>query len=78
MDGVPLAERREQLQCGIGVVDLRSGESVASLEFQTAVEEIFDVQILAGRRFPEIVGFQNGSINNTFIVPPVDDPRKLS
>jgi uncharacterized protein (TIGR03032 family) len=78
MDGVPLAERREQLQCGIGIVDVRSGESVASLEFQTAVEEIFDVQILAGRRFPEVFGFQNDSINNTFIVPPVNDSRKPS
>ena len=25
MDGVPLAERREQLKCGVAVVDLRSG-----------------------------------------------------
>jgi hypothetical protein len=41
---VPLAERREQLQCGVAVVDLRSGQISALLEFQTAVEEIFDVQ----------------------------------
>ena len=46
MDGVPLAERREQLKCGVAVVDLRNGQSVALLEFQTAVEEIFDVQLL--------------------------------
>lgn len=69
MDGVPLAEKREQLQCGIGVVDLRSGQKVAFLEFQTAVEEIFDVQLLAGLRFPEVVGFQNDTINHTFIIP---------
>src|SRR6266571_5862686 len=31
---------------------------VAMLEFQTAVEEIFDVQILPGVRFPEVIGFQ--------------------
>ncbi len=29
MDGVPLAQRREQLKCGIGVVDLRSGGVIA-------------------------------------------------
>jgi uncharacterized protein (TIGR03032 family) len=70
MDGVPLAERREQLQCGVAVVDLRSGCVVALLEFQTAVEEIFDVQLLPGLRFPEVIGFQQETIQHTFVVPP--------
>ncbi len=70
MDGVPLAERRDQLKCGIGVVDLRSGRDVAFLEFQTAVEEIFDVQMLPGIRFPEVMGFQKESLHHTFIIPP--------
>jgi uncharacterized protein (TIGR03032 family) len=75
MDGVPLAERREQLKCGVAVVDLRSGQWIALLEFQTAVEEIFDVQLLPGLRFPEVVGFQKETIHHTFIVPP--EPRSL-
>jgi uncharacterized protein (TIGR03032 family) len=69
MDGVPLAERREQLKCGVAVVDLRSGQSIALLEFQTAVEEIFDVQFLPGLRFPEVVGFQKEAVYHTFVVP---------
>ena len=69
MDGVPLAERREQLKCGVAVVDLRSGQVMASLEFQTAVEEIFDVQLLVGLRFPEVIGFQQEMLSHTFIVP---------
>ncbi len=70
MDGVPLAERRDQLKCGVAVVDLRSGQVIAFLEFQTAVEEIFDVQLLLGLRFPEVIGFQQETIQHTFIVPP--------
>jgi hypothetical protein len=50
-------------------VYLRSGQSIALLEFQTAVEEIFDVQLLAGLRFPEVIGFQQETIQHTFIVP---------
>jgi uncharacterized protein (TIGR03032 family) len=69
MDGVPPAERREQLKCGVAVVDLRSGQSSALLEFQTAVEEIFDVQLLPGLRFPEVVGFQKETVHHTFIIP---------
>ena len=70
MDGVPLAERREQLKCGVAVVDLRSGQTMGLLEFQSAVEEIFDVELLSDVRFPEVIGFQQETIQHTFIVPP--------
>lgn len=70
MDGVPIAERRDELKCGIAVLDLRTGKTIAFLEFQTAVEEIFDVQLLPAIRFPEVIGFQNEAINHTFVVPP--------
>jgi uncharacterized protein (TIGR03032 family) len=70
MDGVPLAERRDRLKCGVAVVDLRGGQVIAFLEFQTAVEEIFDVQLLPGLRSPEVIGFQQETIQHTFIVPP--------
>jgi len=69
MDGVPIAERRDELRCGIAVLDLRSGQTIAFLEFQTAVEEIFDVQLLPSLRFPEVIGFQQETLNHTFIVP---------
>ena len=70
MDGVPLAGRRDTLKCGVAVADLRDGRVLAFLEFQTAVEEIFDVQLLPGLRFPEVVGFQKEAVQHTFIVPP--------
>src|SRR5487761_436160 len=43
--GLPIAERLNELKCGVAVVDLRGGEVVGMLDFQTAVEEIFDVQL---------------------------------
>jgi uncharacterized protein (TIGR03032 family) len=70
MDGVPLAERRDELKCGVAAVDLVSGRVAGLLEFQTAVEEIYDVQLLPGIRFPEIIGFQKDTLLNTFVVPP--------
>jgi uncharacterized protein (TIGR03032 family) len=54
--GVPIAEKREQLRCGVAVVDLTSGRSVAYLEFKSGVEEIFDVQVLPGWRCPLLSG----------------------
>jgi uncharacterized protein (TIGR03032 family) len=69
MDGVPLAARRDELKCGVAVVDLAAGYVTGMLEFQTAVEEVFDVQVLPGVRFPEVVGFQKDSLLHTFIIP---------
>src|SRR5262249_50149695 len=69
MDGVPLAERRDQLKCGVAAIDVRTGAVVGLLEFQTAVEEIFDVQVLGQVRFPEVVCFQKEAVLHTFIIP---------
>ncbi len=54
--GIPVAERREQLKCGVWVVDCRRGRPVVFLEFQSGVEEIFDVQVLPGIRKPVVEG----------------------
>jgi uncharacterized protein (TIGR03032 family) len=54
--GLPIAERREELRCGVGIVDLRSGRLVAHLEFQSGVEEIFAIEVLPGMRFPALSG----------------------
>jgi uncharacterized protein (TIGR03032 family) len=75
MDGVPLAARREKLKCGVAVVDLAAGRVCGMLEFQSAVEEIFDVQLLGGFRFPQVMGFHKDTLHHTFIVPEqVGDP----
>src|SRR5262245_35769936 len=70
MDGVPLAARREELKCGVAVVDLASGRTIGFLEFKSAVEELFDVKLLPGIRFPEVMGFQKEDIHHTFVIPP--------
>ena len=54
--GVPVAERRDELKCGVAVVELASGRQVSLLEFHSGVEEIFDVQLLNGVRNPVISG----------------------
>ena len=47
-----------------------TGRVAGLLEFQTAVEEIFDVQLLPDVRFPEVVGFQKENVYHTFVVLP--------
>ncbi len=54
--GVPMAERREELVCGVAVVDLATGRQAAAFQFLSGVDEIFDVQFLPEARFPALVG----------------------
>lgn len=54
--GLPIAERRTELKCGVGVIDLSSGKLAGQLEFLSGVEEIFDVQVLPGTLNPAIGG----------------------
>lgn len=54
--GLPIAERRKDLKCGVGVCDLRTGQQVAAFQFVDGVEEIFDVQFLPTVRYPVLRG----------------------
>src|SRR5262245_24934871 len=71
MDGVPLADRSEQLKCGVAVVDLQSCRGVGLMEVQTAGDVVVDVKLMSGLRFPEVIGFQQETIQHTFVVPRV-------
>ena len=47
--GVPIAEYHDQLKCGVGVIELATGNTLATLEFTSGLEEIFDVQVVPAR-----------------------------
>jgi hypothetical protein len=54
---VPRAgSHHDQLKCGVGVVELSTGNTVATLQFDNGVEEIFDVQAVPGARCPTFGG----------------------
>jgi uncharacterized protein (TIGR03032 family) len=54
--GVPIAERRDELKCGVGAIDLRTGRLAAHLEFVTGVDEIFEVVTMPGSLDPLLSG----------------------
>lgn len=53
---IPIAEDLDKLECGVVAVDLATGRPLASLTFQSGVEEIFDVRVLPGIRCPSLSG----------------------
>jgi hypothetical protein len=61
----PLAERC----CGIWVVNIYTGQTIAYVKFEDAVQEIFAVQVLPGVRHPDLINDQPRLIADAFVVP---------
>jgi uncharacterized protein (TIGR03032 family) len=66
--GAPIAAYHDRLKCGLGVIDIDSGTTVATLEFTTGVEEIFDVQTVPGARCPTL-GSPSAEAGEIWLLP---------
>lgn len=69
--GLPLTARLENRQCGVWVVDIETGKTVAHLQFEDIVQEIFDVALLPGLRFPEFAEGGSDAVANSFVIAPL-------
>jgi len=67
--GLPITEGGKERNCGVWVVDVRNGQTVAFLKFQADVQEIFAIQVLKGIRFPEIVTDDEKALLHSFVLP---------
>jgi uncharacterized protein (TIGR03032 family) len=66
----PIAERPvAERACGVWVVDIRTGQTVALLKFEDAVQEVFAVQVLPGRRFPDLLTGDHPLLARSFVLP---------
>lgn len=68
--GITITERlaEHERTCGVCVIDLRSGQVVALLRFETGVQEVFAVTVL-GRCFPELINDDEKLLESSFVVP---------
>jgi uncharacterized protein (TIGR03032 family) len=69
--GAPIAAHHDDLVCGVGVVDLRTGATVATFVFTGGVDEIFDVQVLPDTRCA-VLGGSAGEADEIWYIPGYD------
>ena len=69
--GIPITERlpENERTCGVCAIDLTTGQVVALLRFETAVQEVFAVTLLPGRRYPDLINDDDTLLENSFTVP---------
>jgi uncharacterized protein (TIGR03032 family) len=64
----PITAYHDQLRCGVGVVDLTTGDTLATLQFTSVVDEIFDIQVVPGARCPTL-GPAPGDGDDIWVLP---------
>ena len=68
--GIPIAERAlAERNCGVWVVYMRAGRTVAFLRFEDAVQEVFAVQVLPGLRYPELAPEEPKLLADSYDLP---------
>jgi len=68
--GIPITEPSRERNCGVWVVDLRSGQTIAFVRFEDQLQEIFGVQVLPGIRYPELLNDgQHEFVADSFVLP---------
>jgi uncharacterized protein (TIGR03032 family) len=68
--GIAIAERPlEERCCGVWVVNIQTGQTVAYVKFEDALQEIFAVQVLPGVRHPDLINDRPRLIADSFVVP---------
>jgi uncharacterized protein (TIGR03032 family) len=72
---LPITERAERC-CGVWVIDVTTGQTVAFVRFEDAMQEIFAVQVLPGLRFPDVINDDAKTLADSFVLP--DQPQGLA
>lgn len=74
--GIPIADRPlSERACGVWVIDIITGATVAWLKFDSAVQEIFAVTVLPNHRCPDVINDDPKLIADSFLLP--DDTLQL-
>jgi uncharacterized protein (TIGR03032 family) len=70
--GLPLTERLDERLCGVWAINIESGSIVGFIRFEELVQEIFDVAVLPGVRYPEVAEAGSEAVSYSFALPNAD------
>ena len=67
-DGLPITQADTPRECGVWVVDINTGSTVGFLRFEGSVTELFEVAVLPGTKYPELVEPGAEATNDAFVL----------
>ena len=66
--GIPLVDEVPKRTCGVWAIDLRTGRTLAFLQFEGIVQEIFAIQVLP-MTFPDVLNEKSPMVASAFVLP---------
>ncbi|CAA9497636.1 MAG: hypothetical protein AVDCRST_MAG30-1726 [uncultured Solirubrobacteraceae bacterium] len=66
---LPLTRRLQERMSGVWMVDLTRGAIDGFLRFDDLVQEVFDVALLAGKRWPEVADTHSSAVATSYVLP---------
>lgn len=67
--GLPLAKYDDEPQCGIWMIDTRRGEIVGRVRVSNEIAEVFDLQVLPGMVWPDVLDDDDPLISSAYLLP---------
>ena len=67
-DGLPITQADTPRECGVWAVDINTGEVVGFMRFEGSVTELFEVAVLPGTQWPELVEPGAEATNDAFVL----------
>jgi uncharacterized protein (TIGR03032 family) len=69
--GIPLADRLDQRErsCGVWIVNVHTGQTLGLVKFADAVQEIFAVELLRNKPFPDLVNDDPAITATSYVLP---------
>jgi len=68
---LPVTQSKDERNCGIWMVDTRSGQTVGFVKFEGIVQEIFDLQVLPDTRWPTFINEPSLLTASSFVLSQV-------
>jgi len=67
---MPVQARHPELQCGVSLVDLRSGREAGRFSISEGCSEIYDLRFLPGQRRVNVLNLEHAQTTQAFNAPP--------
>lgn len=65
---LPVTETKKERNCGVWIVDTRNGQIAGFVKFQGVVQEIFDLQVLPGMKWPTFIQEPSTLTTSAFVL----------
>jgi len=67
--GIPITEQNIERNSGVWVINIQTGQVIAFVKFEDALQEIFAVQILQGITSPDLINDEPEIIHSSYELP---------